>query len=112
MEDLLCTYCGVACRDRHELSAHCQSESHQTVIMSDEGRDWHFRAPPRGLTADAYTLCEDASACRYGAQCVEAHSPDELAEWRERFQYRKMKLQRACEKELFGKSYTEEILER
>ena len=37
---------------------------------------------------------------------------DELNEWKERFEYRKMKLQRACEKELYGKSYTEQLLEK
>lgn len=52
------------------------------------------------------------SSCHYGNQCVEAHGNDELNEWKERFEYRKMRLQRACEKELFGKSYTEQLLEK
>ncbi|XP_066992775.2 probable helicase with zinc finger domain isoform X2 [Anabrus simplex] len=112
----VCSYCSVSFSDRLELRAHCQSESHQTMIMSDEGRDWKWRPPPRGLTSDAYSLCESwadgGGSCRYGAQCVEAHGPEELAEWSERFEYRRMKLQRACEKELFGKSYTEQLLER
>lgn len=110
-----CTYCCLTFSDRNDLRAHCQSESHQTVIMSDEGRDWKWRPPPRGYTAESYSLCEsvaDGGACRYGAQCVEAHGPQELQEWRERFEYRRMKLQRACEKELYGKSYTEQLLER
>uniref|UniRef100_A0A1B6CI26 C3H1-type domain-containing protein n=1 Tax=Clastoptera arizonana TaxID=38151 RepID=A0A1B6CI26_9HEMI len=110
-----CTYCCLIFPDRNDLRAHCQTEAHQTVIMSDEGRDWKWRPPPRGFTADNYSLCEswgDGGSCRYGAQCVEAHGPQELQEWRERFEYRRMKLQRACEKELYGKSYTEQILER
>lgn len=63
-------------------------------------------------------------------QCVQAHGEDELVEWKERFRYREMKLQRAREKELFGKfifgcfnnkfkilnivgkSYTEELLDK
>lgn len=32
-----CTYCAVNFADRTELRAHCQTESHQNVIMSDEG---------------------------------------------------------------------------
>lgn len=69
----------------------------------------------RGLTADAYLLCEifqEKGCCRYGAQCVDAHGPEELSEWSERFEYRRMKLQRASEKQLYGKSYTEQLLER
>lgn len=79
------------------------------------GRDWKCRAPPRGYTADTYTLCEsymDNGTCHYGNQCVEAHGQDELLEWQERFEYRKMRMQRACEKELFGKSFTEQLLEK
>lgn len=32
-----CTYCAISFETRGELTAHCQSESHQIVIMSDEG---------------------------------------------------------------------------
>lgn len=111
----VCTYCSLSFRDRIELRSHCQTETHQTMIMSDEGRDWRWRPPPRGFSSDVYSACEswtETGVCRYGAQCVEAHGPEELAEWKERFEYRRMKLQRACEKELYGKSYTEQLLER
>lgn len=79
------------------------------------GRDWKCRAPPRGYTADTYTLCEnymDNASCHYGNQCADAHGTEELHEWQERFEYRKMRMQRACEKELFGKSFTEQLLEK
>ncbi|KAB0792538.1 hypothetical protein PPYR_14497 [Photinus pyralis] len=117
INDLLpsCVYCNVICRDKSELKAHCQTETHLTVIMSDEGRDWHWRPPPRGLNAEKYTLCkycDRKESCRFGVQCVEAHGLEELSEWKERYKYRKMKLQRAYEKELFGKSYTEQLLEK
>lgn len=110
-----CTYCAMTFRDKAELRAHCATEQHQRVIMSDEGRDWVWRPPPRGHTGDSYQLCEahaETGTCRYGAQCADAHGPDELAEWRERFEYRRMRLQRAQETELYGKSYTEQLLER
>ena len=50
-----CTYCCLTFSDKNHLRAHCQSESHQTVIMSDEGRDWKWRPPPRGYTCLLYT---------------------------------------------------------
>lgn len=104
MDDFcVCTYCNITFKEKMELRAHCQTEAHQRVIMSDEGRDWYWRPPPRG--ADVYTLCEswlETGTCRFGMQCVEAHGAEELAEWKERFEYRLMKLKKAYEKELFG----------
>lgn len=133
-----CTYCGISFHLENQLRAHCATENHQTVIMSDEGRDWKWRPPPRGFSSECYTyenffeikslilliifnssLCEafsevegTESSCKYGAQCVEAHGMEELTEWKERFEYRRMKLQRASENKLYGKSYTEQLLER
>ncbi|XP_075164275.1 helicase with zinc finger isoform X2 [Haematobia irritans] len=110
-----CSYCAITFNSRNELRQHCQTEAHQNVIMSDEGRDWKWRPPPRGFTLDSYSLCEswaESQLCHYGNQCVEAHGQDELNEWKERFEYRRMRLQKACEKELYGKSYTEQILEK
>lgn len=34
---IVCTYCAITFVDRTELRSHCQTESHQNVIMSDEG---------------------------------------------------------------------------
>lgn len=33
-----CTYCALTFRTRADLRLHCQTETHQTVIMSDEGK--------------------------------------------------------------------------
>ncbi|CAG9763393.1 unnamed protein product [Ceutorhynchus assimilis] len=110
-----CIYCNVSFTDKMELRAHCQTELHEMMIMSDEGHDWFWRPPPRGFKSDTYVLCQnwkDTGTCRYGVQCVQAHGDEELIEWVERFRYREMKLQRAREKELFGKSYTEELLDK
>ncbi|KNC33902.1 hypothetical protein FF38_11029, partial [Lucilia cuprina] len=110
-----CSYCAITFNSRNELRQHCQTEAHQNVIMSDEGRDWKWRPPPRGFTLDSYSLCEswtESQLCHYGNQCVEAHGVDELNEWKDRFEYRRMRVQKACEKELYGKSYTELVLER
>ncbi|CAH1119647.1 unnamed protein product [Phaedon cochleariae] len=110
-----CIYCNVSFVDKMELRAHCQTDTHEMMIMSDDGHDWYWRPPPRGFQTDNYGVCEnwrDTGCCRFGVQCVQAHGEDELMEWKERFHYREMRLQRAKEKELFGKSYTEEILEK
>lgn len=32
-----CSYCAISFLDKNELRQHCQTESHQNVIMSDEG---------------------------------------------------------------------------
>lgn len=37
-----CTYCALVFQDRSALKAHCQTESHQIVIMSDEGEIYLF----------------------------------------------------------------------
>lgn len=54
----------------------------------------------------------ETSICHFGTQCIEAHGEEELNEWKQRFEYRKMRLERAKEVELYGKSYTETLLEK
>ncbi|KAK7082158.1 hypothetical protein SK128_003180 [Halocaridina rubra] len=110
-----CSYCNVYFSNNAELQSHCRGPDHQMTIMSDEGREWTHRPPPRGLSADEYALCstfKDTQHCRLGDQCVGAHSNAELVEWQERFEYRAMKLERAKEKQLHGASYSDQLLER
>ncbi|XP_033117671.1 probable helicase with zinc finger domain [Anneissia japonica] len=107
-----CTYCNLQFSTEVDLHLHCIGESHQAIIMSDEGRDWKYRPPPRGITSDDYVLCSNFVRCRFAAQCMFAHSEDELAEWVERYRYRQMKLQQAREKQLHGSSYVETLLEK
>lgn len=102
---IVCIYCNLSFNDKAELRQHCLTQEHEAMIMSDEGHDWFWRAPPRGFKSDAYTVCEnwrETGTCRFGVQCVEAHGEAELLEWKERFQYREMKMMRAKEKELYG----------
>lgn len=33
-----CTYCGISFTDKTELRLHCQTQEHQNVLMSDEGK--------------------------------------------------------------------------
>jgi len=77
-------------------------------------RCWKFRPPPRGFTSESYALCQnfiENGLCNFSNQCVEAHGEDELGEWKERFEIRKIKLEKSL-KQQYGKSYTEELLER
>ena len=41
-----------------------------------------------------------------------AHSESELSEWRERFEYRAMKLERAREKQLHGATYAHHLMDK
>uniref|UniRef100_A0A8C4R0U1 C3H1-type domain-containing protein n=2 Tax=Eptatretus burgeri TaxID=7764 RepID=A0A8C4R0U1_EPTBU len=67
-----------------------ESSCTTTPKMSAEEMEaqWRFRGPPRGVTdPEEYTLCEgflQAGHCRLGAQCVLAHSSEELLEWKQR----------------------------
>ena len=38
---LTCSYCAITFQTRNELRQHCQTESHQNVIMSDEGKSMY-----------------------------------------------------------------------
>lgn len=49
-----CIFCNIRFEDEDEFRSHCSTQNHQQTIMSDEGRDWKKRPPPRGLTADTY----------------------------------------------------------
>ncbi|XP_034142928.1 helicase with zinc finger domain 2 isoform X1 [Esox lucius] len=44
--------------------------------------EWKCRDPPQ--MNKAYKLCERASTCEFGSNCVDAHSVAELQEWRTR----------------------------
>ncbi|XP_019615620.1 PREDICTED: probable helicase with zinc finger domain isoform X1 [Branchiostoma belcheri] len=113
--NLYCSYCDVQCQTKVDLHLHCTSLAHQAIIMSDSGRDWKHRPPPRGITGDEYTLCQEHISqgnCQFGTQCTAAHSEDELAEWQERYQYRQIRIQQARDRQLNGESYSEKLLER
>lgn len=40
---IACTYCSITFRNRSDLRQHCQTETHQNVIMSDEGMKYDRR---------------------------------------------------------------------
>ncbi|ESO87147.1 hypothetical protein LOTGIDRAFT_106967, partial [Lottia gigantea] len=110
-----CTFCDIKFNKKEELETHCRSDLHKKRLTSDEGQDWKFRPPPRGLSSEEYSLCQRYSAlfrCSFGVKCTEAHSEEELNEWKERFKFRREQLQKAREKLLHGNSFTEKLMER
>lgn len=77
-------------------------------------RCWKFRPPPRGFTSETYVICQnfhENGICNFGLNCVNAHSADELQEWKERFEFRKTQHENSIKQQV-GKGYTEELLER
>ena len=50
--------------------------------------------------------------CRFGERCSQAHSEAELNEWRERFEFRRQRLQHAKDNDLHSNTYAEQLLER
>ena len=52
-----CKYCDINFTSSAEFRQHCQSDRHQKTVSSDEGKEWRYRAPPRGLTSDEYSHC-------------------------------------------------------
>lgn len=112
-----CSCCKVNFTSKVLLQAHCQTPEHQSCILSDEGRDWKYRPPPRILSSNEYVLCpylfgKNVLGCRLGDQCIHAHSPEEMSEWKERCDYRNMKCEKAKQKELFGTSFADNLLEK
>lgn len=84
--------------------------SHVTFL----DRCWKFRPPPRGFTSETYLLCQnfhENGICNFGLNCVHAHSSGELQEWKDRFDFRKTQHENSLKLQ-YGKSYTEELLER
>ena len=77
----------------------------------DDSKDWEFRTPPRGVAE--YSLCRIFSSegvCRLGSQCTEAHSEEELKEWKRRFQIRQAKANKNTV--MFGRSFVDTVLEK
>jgi len=112
-DDNHCIYCNLDFTSKTEFQLHVRSEEHSRVVMSDEGRLWRYRQPPRGLTAESYTLCKEwqqTAVCKLGERCSEAHSNAELIEWRTRFEYRQNKAKSAANK--YGTCYIEKVLDQ
>lgn len=55
---------------------------------------------------------EETRKCTFGDKCTQAHSKEELQEWKERFKFRTQQIKRARDKHLHGNTYAEQLMEK
>lgn len=112
-----CRYCSLQCNSERQWDDHCATEKHNFNVNSDKDHQWNFRQPPWGL-GNRLDICAkhvDGGRCPYSHVpdmfnlCKYAHSPEELDEWRERFEWRQMKRTLAKEQNMF--SYMDQLLD-
>ncbi|CAH1794723.1 unnamed protein product [Owenia fusiformis] len=107
-----CKYCKVSCDSQAKLREHVSTEEHKKKVSCDDDRVWKYRPPPRGVTSDEYMTCisfYSTKMCKLGEKCSQAHSDSELKEWKERFEYRKEKMEAAKQLEFGEASYVEKL---
>eukprot|EP00057_Strongylocentrotus_purpuratus_P033405 XP_791308.3 PREDICTED: helicase with zinc finger domain 2 [Strongylocentrotus purpuratus] len=112
----LCSYCDKPFRTKQNYDEHTNSMEHKMRIKSDTERSWKYRSPPLNVTNGQYKLCQRnlKKLCNYSGvvqernDCAEAHSQEELEEWKERHEYRMMKIAKAKEQRLY--SFVDELL--
>ncbi|XP_071490369.1 3'-5' exoribonuclease HELZ2-like [Diadema antillarum] len=112
----LCSYCNRPFRTKHEYDSHTNSMEHKMRIKSDAERSWKYRSPPLNVTDGKYQICTRnlKNSCNYSGvvqernDCPLAHSVEELEEWKERHEYRMMKIAKAKEQKLY--SFVDELL--
>ena len=75
----LCTFCDLRFKSEDELQAHCRTQEHQIMIMSDVDQEWKFRPPPRGQCPSEYNLCHTVCQrvpikCQLNMLCVKVRN--------------------------------------
>ncbi|MGH0179267.1 UNVERIFIED_CONTAM: hypothetical protein FKN15_000612 [Acipenser sinensis] len=104
-----CRVCGKHSNGSRQWQEHISTEKHKEKLFivtqeeeeESEGACWKHRFP-----GESFTLCsklQDGS-CPEGVACSSAHSEEELAEWRERRDFLRRRLQRAREDMLVAPS--------
>uniref|UniRef100_A0A0B7B1B5 C3H1-type domain-containing protein n=1 Tax=Arion vulgaris TaxID=1028688 RepID=A0A0B7B1B5_9EUPU len=113
--ELTCTTCDMIFTHQDEMDFHNHSYLHRQRLALDSTHRWQFRAPPRGLDSDEYSLCKrfmETGRCTFGEKCTRAHSVAELEEWDHRYVFRKQQLLQSLEAREQGGTYIEQLLEK
>ncbi|XP_038048815.1 helicase with zinc finger domain 2-like [Patiria miniata] len=113
-----CSYCDRGFAQNWQLQQHTQTIDHRAKVNSDKERQWKYRSPPWSVLNGEYRECEQhkRKACVFTNSpadknnCTHAHSSEELEEWRERHQYRMMKMKKAKDQKLYA--FMDEVLEK
>ncbi|KAJ8359239.1 hypothetical protein SKAU_G00157640 [Synaphobranchus kaupii] len=103
-------YCKVCRREfssEESFMNHCASLDHERMICEDVTTEWKYRPPPVNINL-VFQLCDSPSPCMYGDNCIQAHSVEELHEWRMRDRTARRKAKAAEEEGLL--SYQECLL--
>ncbi|XP_033628979.1 uncharacterized protein LOC117291425 isoform X1 [Asterias rubens] len=116
LQSFYCTYCDQPFQQLWKLEEHTKSLGHRSRVNCDKERQWKYRSPPWNVLNGRYQECEPHKRrqCTFSQSpaennnCTRAHTLEELEEWRERHQYRMMKMKKAKEQKLFA--FMDEIL--
>uniref|UniRef100_W5LDR9 Helicase with zinc finger 2 n=1 Tax=Astyanax mexicanus TaxID=7994 RepID=W5LDR9_ASTMX len=102
-----CHVCECQFQTNEDFMNHCFTIKHRKLVFGDMPSAWRYREPP--LTSKVFKLCERRSTCEYGDSCMNAHSMEELQEWRKRHKFVRTKLKAVEEHGVL--SYQDSLLE-
>ncbi|XP_036427088.1 helicase with zinc finger domain 2 [Colossoma macropomum] len=102
-----CEVCKSQFPSNEEFLNHCFTVKHRKLIYEDTSPTWLYRDPP--WTSKVFKLCERRATCEYGDSCMDAHSIEELQEWRYRHKAARKKTRAAGAQGLL--SYQDSLLE-
>ncbi|XP_051996512.1 LOW QUALITY PROTEIN: helicase with zinc finger domain 2 [Xyrauchen texanus] len=102
-----CKLCNGKFPTNEAFMNHCFTLAHRRLIFEDSSSLWTYRDPPP--TIKDLKLCTRYLICEYGDSCMEAHSQQELQEWRQRIKTARKNSKNAAEQGLL--SYQDILLE-
>ena len=73
---------------------------------------WIFFSYLKKKTLFLHCSYAENAKCNFGDKCTQAHSKEELNEWKERFKFRKQQIKIARDKHLHGNTYAEQLMEK
>ncbi|XP_051567604.1 helicase with zinc finger domain 2 [Myxocyprinus asiaticus] len=106
-QQFYCKLCNGKFPTNEDFMNHCFTLEHRRLIFEDSSSPWKYRDPPP--TNKDLKLCTRYLICEYGDSCMEAHSQEELQEWRQRIKNARKKSKNAAEQGLL--SYQDTLLE-